>query len=179
MSLLRRFPFHPFLLAIYPALALLAYNIREVNALVVIRPLLFSLALALVLLGIFRLVFKHWLQAALAASLILVLFFSYGHLYEFLKGHPIFGVQMGRYRLLIPAYLVLMGLGLWWVRRGQGSLSQLTLALNTLAAFLLVFPLVQMGGYAIQQAASQKGLPINPGGAGQLVSRAAQDKPDI
>ena len=55
MSLLHRFPFHPFLLSIYSALALLAYNIREVNAAVVIRPLFFSLVLALALVGILRL----------------------------------------------------------------------------------------------------------------------------
>jgi hypothetical protein len=181
MSLLRRFPFHPLLLAIYSALALLAYNIREVNASVVFRPLLFSLALALALLGFFRLAYKDWLRAGLAASLILVLFFSYGHLYEFLKGHPIFGVQMGRYRLLVPVYLVLMGAGLWWIygRLGKGSLSQLTFSLNILAVFLLLFPLVQLSGYAIQQAASQKDLQANPKESGQLAGAAVQEKPDI
>ncbi len=181
MSLLRRFPFHPFLLAIYSALALLAYNIREVNAAVVIRPLLFSLALALALLGILRLAFKHWLRAALAASIILVLFFSYGHLYEFLKGHPVLGMQLGRYRLLVPLYLVWMGLGLWWVsrRRGPLLLTQLTFSLNILAVFLLLFPLFQLSRYAIQQAANSKDLQSSPATAGPLVSAAAQEKPDI
>ena len=181
MSLLRRFPFHPFLLAIYSSLALLAVNIREVNASVVIRPLLFSLALALVLLGILRLAYKHWQQAALAATLILVLFFTYGHLYEFLKAHPVFGMQLGRYRLLVPVYLVLLGLGLWWVTRrpGRRNLPQLTFSLNILAAFLLLFPLVQMGEYAVQQAVSQRNLQANPKQTGQLVNAAAQDKPDI
>jgi hypothetical protein len=179
MSLFRRFPFHPFLLAIYSALALLAYNIREVNVSVAVRPLFFSLALALALLGILRLAFKHWLPAALAASLILILFFSYGHLYEFLKANPVFGMQLGRYRLLAPLYLVFMGLGLWWVAGRKSNLSQLTFFLNILAAFLLLFPLVQMGGYAVQQAASQKKLQANPKENGQIVSAAAQNEPDI
>ena len=179
MSFLRRFPLHPFLLAAYSALALLAFNIWEVNVSVVIRPLLFSLVLALALLAILRLVFKSWLRAALAASLILILFFSYGHLYEFLKANPIFGLQLGRYRLLVPVYLVLLTLGLWWVSGRKRSLSQLNFSVNILAVFLVLFPLLQMGGYAIQQAASQKNLPTNPQGTSQLVGVSAQNEPDI
>ena len=179
MKFFQRYAFHPFLMAIYPVLALLAYNIHEVNVSVIVRPLLFSLVLALALLGIFRLVYKNWQRAALAASLILILFFSYGHLYNSLKATPVFGMQLGRYRLLVPLYLVLMGVGLWWLSGRNRSLSQPTFILNILAAFLLIFPFVQIGGYSVQQGASQKDLQSNPKDSAQLVKEAVQNEPDI
>jgi len=77
--------FYVFLFSIYPALALLATNIAEVAIRVVFRPLFLSLILASLLFVIMRLILKNWQQGALITTEILVFFFSYGHVYNFVR----------------------------------------------------------------------------------------------
>ncbi|MBE3143165.1 MAG: hypothetical protein IMZ61_04475, partial [Planctomycetes bacterium] len=130
MKLLQRNAFHPIVMAIYPVLALLAHNIHEVEVSVAIRPLVLSLVLGVLLVGILQLILKNWLRAALVASLVLILFFSFGQVYNFLKAQPVLGMHLGRYRLLVPVYLVLLGCGSWWALSRKRSLPQVTLVMN-------------------------------------------------
>src|SRR5919109_2928870 len=89
---LQVFPFHPFLFAIYPILALLAFNISEVNISSGWRPLWFSvIAMGLLVLAFYA-IFRDWKRAALLSTIILILFYSYGHVYILLKGVNIGGV---------------------------------------------------------------------------------------
>lgn len=76
---------HPFLLALYPILALLSTNFQEIPFSSALRSLLvipFGTGLLLIL---FRLLVKDWLKAGALCSLSVVLFFSYGHVYDFFK----------------------------------------------------------------------------------------------
>lgn len=115
MNSLRRFFYHPFCFAVYPSVDLLAINIREVRAWVVIIPLFASLAGAAIILGVLRLLLKDWYRAALVTSFVLLLFFTYGHVYHLLENTGILGVMIGRHRVLIPVYLVLLLEGLWLI----------------------------------------------------------------
>ena len=103
-----RFPFHPFLLGLYPGIALLAFNVQEIRFSEGLRSLFVSLAGACVLLLVLRLLIRDWNQAALVCSLSLVLFFSYGHIYSFLKQVDLFGMLLGRHRLLLPVWFFQM-----------------------------------------------------------------------
>ena len=91
LSRLQRFPFHPFLLAAYPILALLAFNISEVDFSSGLRPLGLSTLVAVVLILIFYWVYRDWRRTALVSTIILILFYSYGHIYILLKGVEIDG----------------------------------------------------------------------------------------
>ena len=76
---------HPFFLAAYPVLFLLSYNIDQISFSQVFRPLIIVLVFAAILVLIFGLAAKDWQQGGLSASLILALFFSYGHVYRLLE----------------------------------------------------------------------------------------------
>jgi hypothetical protein len=102
---LQHIPLHPFLFAVYPILALLAFNISEVDFSSGFRPA----AIALILVGslaiIFRMVHKDWRRAALSLTILLILFYSYGHVYILLKGINLNGFYLFRHRALIPIWL--------------------------------------------------------------------------
>ena len=85
ISRINRFPWHPYLLAIFPTLALLSYNIAEIRMAEALRSLLVSLAASIVLTLALRLLVKDIHKAALISSFALVLFFSYGHIYQLLE----------------------------------------------------------------------------------------------
>ena len=76
--MLRKFPVYPILFSLFPVLSLAGHNIDEISLDVIWRPLLVSLLIGAALLGVAKLVFREWDRAALAVSIILLLFFIYG-----------------------------------------------------------------------------------------------------
>ncbi len=75
-------PFYPFLLAAYPVLALLAYNINQVKYPAAVRPLILACLAAGLLFLIFRLIYRNAHRAAFVVAAWLLLLFSYGHIYD-------------------------------------------------------------------------------------------------
>jgi hypothetical protein len=168
---IRRVPFHPLFFAAYPVLALLAVNIKEVNPQVVWRPLLISLAGAIILGLLMALATRDWMRGAVATSFVLLLFFSYGHVYDFLEQNPLAGISLGRHRLLAPAYAVILLAGLWWIWRRLANLERATQVLNLVALFLLIFPTVQILSFNRLTSAGEKA-------SVELVSLASPLEPD-
>ncbi len=148
---------HPFLFGVYPAIALLAYNIEEIQISEAVRSLIFSLLGAVAILLLARLALREWHKAAFATTLLLGLFFTYGHVYNFLEPLSLMGMQIGRHRLLIPLWLGLSLLGLWWITRKGRNFQGFTRPLNIIAAIALIFPLAQLGlfGFRTIEVTSQ------------------------
>ncbi len=86
--MLRNITWHPFLLALYPALHLLSQNTASVRPRAAYLSLLLSAAVVLVLWALFSLVLKSRGKAAILATLTAVLFFSHGHLLKVVGGEP-------------------------------------------------------------------------------------------
>src|ERR1043165_6825073 len=72
--------FHPILFGAFPLLALYATNIGEVPIQHVFRPLLISLAGSVAAWALIAFVTRNGRKAALAASALILVFISYGHL---------------------------------------------------------------------------------------------------
>jgi hypothetical protein len=137
---------HPFFLAAYSVLFLLSYNIDQISYTQAFRPLLIVLASAAILMLILGLAAKDWQQGGLSASLILVLFFSYGHVYRMLEkyfpslaSHIFLGV--------IWLGILLLGLFLKWKIR---DVNALTRVLNLISFVLLIFPVYSIIAFQIQ-----------------------------
>jgi hypothetical protein len=150
-------PIHPILFAAYPILALLGYNIEEIRAGAALRPLAVSLFATAVLFLLLRLALHSAQKAAFITTLLLVLFFFYGHAYNFLETKSLLGVTLGRHRLLVVVWIGLLGLGLWWALRKARDFQGITPVLNSIGAALLIFPLLQLGMFELRsvQAASE------------------------
>ena len=173
-SWLQRFPLHPFLLAVYPILVLLAVNVSEVGFSSGARPILFSVLLAGVSLALFYGILHDWNRAALLTTILLILFYSYGHVYIALKSVNVGGFYLFRHRTLVPAWL---GVGLfaaWWVSRRSFNSTSGTYALNIAGLFLLILPVFQLTAFAFQSRTS----PVEQNTSALTLS-AGQALPDI
>jgi hypothetical protein len=170
------FPFYPFLFGIYPVLALAAVNIAQIDLSSTYRAFALSFVLTTVLFISLRLATKSWMKAAFLTLLLLILFFSYGHVYNFLKnpGNPLLGLV--RHRILGPVWLVLAGLSIWYTTRNSVNLAPVTLALNIMVVILLVFPAFQIGRFVAKNHAR---ISAAPASNSTTVSGAISNSPDI
>lgn len=153
---------HPFLFAAYPVLALLAHNIEETHLSAALRPLALSLVAAAILLLVLRQLLGDWARAAWLASAALGLFFTYGHVYNYLEGQSLLGFTLGRHRVLAPVWLALLVAAGWWAARKRPDLSAWSAPLNLVAAFALVFPVFQLGAYSVRawRVSAGSNLPV-------------------
>ena len=152
---LQRLPIHPFLFAVYPILALLAFNISEVDLSSAYRPLVLSILVAGLLISIFYFIYRDWKRAALISTVVLILFFSYGHLYLLLKGVEVGEFYLFRHRTLVPIWILLAALAVWWASRHSTNISSITFTLNIVGLFLLIFPTIQLVSFFVQSETSQ------------------------
>jgi hypothetical protein len=130
VNIVRRFAFHPLVFAVFPVLALLAVNITQVKAWAALRSLAVSLSGALILWEALYLLLKDRLRSSLVCTWLLMLFFSYGHIYSFLSTHPVGGFFLSHHRILVPVWLGLALLGSWWFARRLKDLDKVTLFFN-------------------------------------------------
>jgi hypothetical protein len=143
------------LFATYPVLALLAINISEVDFSSGVRPLLFSIFLAGLFISICYLIYRDWGRAALVSTILIILFFAYGHVYILSKGVNLSGFYLFRHRTLIPIWLGIAALLIWWVSRRLRNVASATYTLNIIGLFLLILPVVQLISFSVQSRVSR------------------------
>jgi hypothetical protein len=141
--------FHPFLIGLYSVLALIAINISQIDPASTIRPLVVAmLAAGLFYLIISRIVHdKH--KAALVTSWLLVMVFSYGHVYEALETSTGWIIQLGRHRILIFIWIGISTLGTWLIVRKLKQGKELNSIVSVFALTIIALALIQTASYQI------------------------------
>jgi hypothetical protein len=126
-------PIHPLLAAAYPVVFLFATNVAEQ---VTLEPLWGPLGLAVgaaaILLAAATLVLRNWHRAALLTTVLVAGFFWYGHAWNAVSG--ILGSQWP----LIGAWVLLVGIGLFFAWRSATWARTATRALNLVAAIAMI-----------------------------------------
>jgi hypothetical protein len=150
MTKLKFLLLYPFFLVLYPLLALLEFNIGEVAVQVVWRPLLIVVAAALIVIVLLYLLLRDWHRAAVITSIMILLFFTYGHVYSYLKTAEIGGFVLGRHRQLLPLWIGLAVLGVWWAVSRLKNPRALTPTLNVISLVLLIYPLAQIVSHTVR-----------------------------
>ncbi len=179
MSILRKVVFHPFLFSVFPTLVLLSHNIEEVAPIVAKRPLIFSIALTLLMFLFMYIFFRNAARAGLATSLALLWVFSYGHLYHTVKEIPVVGQAIGHHRYLLAIYIALLILGLILIRKTSKDLKSVTQVLNLISIGLLVFPIIQVAEHSYKTSKLEDSGFAFFALEDPLVSRDIEDMPDI
>jgi hypothetical protein len=171
--------FHPFLFAAYPVLALLAYNIEEIKPQDALRSLMVSLLVVGAVYFLLSRLVKPQPKAALITTLGLALFYSYGQVYFVLKEASWLGITLGRHRLLFAIWVGLFAVGVLLILRRKLPLPSLTRALNLIGVVLVLFPLAQLGLYAVRSITADAG--VSPKAAIEPMLRlpAVRPPPDI
>jgi hypothetical protein len=165
--------FIPF--AAYPVLALLSHNISQVRYTAGIRPLIISVVAASFLFLLFRWFYRGWHRAAFATTSILVLFYTYGHVYDLLQNKT---------KILLPAWLgglwlVLTILALVWAGRPQSHFQNAALTLNIISLGLMLFAAGQVVRRSIPLV-TQVDQPVDPNAPTQALHiPSGQTPPDI
>lgn len=137
-------PFHPIILSVYPILALMAFNLGEFPLNDGLRSLMISFIGLLVIWIFLWVVLKNAEKSALISSLLLVFFYSYGHIYLLVKNIEFGGFVIGRHRYLLPISMVLIFAGIYRLIKIKGDIRQISLALNWITIILIIYPLYQI-----------------------------------
>lgn len=142
----------PTLFALFPIFILSANNIHEIEIREPVRAIAVSILMALILFGIVRLVLRDGYRAALIVSVSLLLFFSYGHLYETFKSIPATTLTLGRHRYLSSLFLAIMMGWSWLVLKRMASPSYWNQQAILVGVIALIYPALIIGRVVIPRA---------------------------
>jgi hypothetical protein len=162
-------------LAAYPVLALLAHNIAQVRYPAGIRPLIISIAAALFLFLLFRLIYQDWYRAAFVTGVITVLFYTYGHVFDLLQQ---------KWKVFLPAWLgglwfALVVMTLVWAGWPRMSFQNAALTLNIISLGLTLVAAGQVVRRSIPSGV-QSNQPADPHAPLQTLHiPVAETPPDI
>jgi hypothetical protein len=137
--------YYPILLGTYAAVGLVGVNISQMVLLAGMRSVLVTVLFSLAAYAFFCWRIKNEYKAALLCAWFTLFFFAYGHVYGSLEGIKAFGVVVGRHRFLFPLWLVVFGVGAWWIYKRARGLESLSRVLNMVSIILLVIPVIQIG----------------------------------
>jgi hypothetical protein len=179
MRQLQKIPFHPLLFAAYPVLALLAINIHEVSPSVVWRPLAVVMLATGITLLVTRLLLRDWGKASLAISFIILLVFTYGRLYEFLKTTPLAEMGVIRHRYIAVIFIILLIAGIWLIIKRIRDARPATGFLNLISIVLVVLPLFQSVTYLLNTSSGERAVAEWTPEASLLPLDSHSDKPDV
>ena len=153
---LSSFPWQPVLLAFYAPLELGAHNIGQIPLSSIYRSVILSGVLGTIILLICWVCVRNWQVAGLTATVILIFFLTYGHLYNYLEGFEVGGFLVGRHRYLVVLWLALGLVGVWWAVRKSSKYPSITANLNLITAILVLMPIGQLIYYQVRTASAQK-----------------------
>ncbi len=139
-------PVHPLLFAAFPVLFLFAENaVQQVTLGPLWLPLGAAVGGAGAALAVGAALFRDWRRGAIAASVLVVLFFSFGHVWNVARES--YGVAERTPISVAWAAIAVVGVAVAW--RGGPWVVPVTRAANFVAALLVAFNLVRVGQFAI------------------------------
>ena len=152
---------HPLFLAAAPVLLLAHANLAEVELWVIGVPLLLSVAAATVLWLTQGAIRRNWRKAAISSSLLIALFFSYGHLVNLVVALQLLESSRSLQRVLvIVPLLVLLVAAELVLNRSKSDLTNLSQTLGLLGVLLCLIPGLRLG-YRLLEAKQPLTLTTN------------------
>jgi len=134
------------LFSLFPVLSLLSSNVGQVPLLSAARSAAVSVAVSLLALAGARIALRGWAGAALLVIGALLLFFSYGHVYDLVRQVEVAGVLLGRHRYMLLVWGAAGVLWIWLVLRiGSRAPIARILALGALLAAVPTGSLIASG----------------------------------
>ena len=84
------------------------------------------------------------------ASLLILVFFSFGHLFGWLRSISGIGESIGRFRYLVPLIIMIIVLFIYLIFRKLKDTRQITSILNFVGIVLLALPLYKAISYTVK-----------------------------
>ncbi|MBI2055598.1 MAG: hypothetical protein HYT42_01765 [Candidatus Sungbacteria bacterium] len=147
----------------------------------VLIPLVAAVILAVVLRWLTSLVVSDWQKAGITASVFLLLFFSYGHLYTWLNEADIViaGLKLGHHRYLFPLVGMIFGFFALVLAKAGRDFNRLTRMFTVASLILVVFTLSNIGWRALRSYKKADNQDIAAHRQEPAVQRQTAALPDI
>ncbi|SVC08279.1 uncharacterized protein METZ01_LOCUS261133, partial [marine metagenome] len=136
---------HPILFAIFPIVFLFSNNIHELKFQEIFLPLLLIFPIVIGLWISLRYILKNALKAGFIVSILLVVFFSYGHIYELFDTITIGDVDIGKSRYLLIPILISLVAGIYYFIRTNRKLNNATTITNFITIALILTVSINIG----------------------------------
>lgn len=173
----RPLPLHPMLFGAFFVVYLFAQNVDEAELSDGVRPLLLVMGVAAALLAIATLLYRNARKAAIAASTLVILFFSYRYVITPLRRVHLGDFVLGAHRIWLPIFGALAVTGIVMAARASTRLPGLTKGLNFVAAAMVVINVGRIGVYKVR---SGEPADVTPAFAYPHAPNAAGgERPDI
>jgi hypothetical protein len=166
--------FHPILFGLYPVLFLVSTNLGEIPLSESWRATATVLLILSILWFILRLSLRNNQKAALITTFLLILFFVYGHLYNYLGQEDVLGGLLGRHRYLIPLFIGTIFLCSWWIIKTH-NINPTTQIFNIIGFALVIFPVYQIGFFELRSFSENRTVLENSPYAPSLNTNSSPD----
>jgi hypothetical protein len=144
---------HPFIVAVFPAMALYTYNTQELSLSELVVPFAVALSLASLMLLCIWLVLGNAHKAALIVSLFLALLYSTAYIFNLTGWLGVDSPYLG-WILLVLIWVLLYPFLLYLIARTSKVLRYPTIILNVAMVLMLLISVIRVGTYQFQRIGS-------------------------
>ncbi|MCJ7648734.1 MAG: hypothetical protein MUP85_08990 [Candidatus Lokiarchaeota archaeon] len=138
----KKIPIHPILLSIYPILFLYTNNISLIAIDHIYLPVLLSVSATILIWLILSFFIKNKYKSSVITSLIVILFFSYGHIIGALNKFPEKTIGVSSDLYLSINFILILSILIYWIVKYFKNFLPVTGLLNFVSFALLVYPLI-------------------------------------
>ena len=138
---------HTLLFAVFPVLFLYSQNMAEVKASAMVAPVLVIVAATVLLTLLLERLVGRGFKAGLIASLLLVMFFSYGHVYHWMDR-----AFAAHHRFLLPVWIACGIPPLVALARTKRTLATLDRTVTVVAVTIVMTTLLTIGAFLLSAA---------------------------
>ena len=141
---------HTFLFALFPVLFIYSQNVHELSVQEIILPVLLILFAAVLLWLFTRFIIKNNEKSSFIISLLLVLSFSYGHIYLLVDDFTLGNTDIGRHQYLLIPFAISFIVGTYYFVKTKVNLNNLSVIFNVFAVTFLGIILINIATYNIE-----------------------------
>jgi hypothetical protein len=170
MKKIYQFPLTPILAILMPLFFLASYNLNQINYSDIKRALYVLPVIGIILLFICWIVFRNWQKSALFSTSLIIIFFSYGQIYQLLKTSRIF---LAHHSILILISLLLIFFVFIYLFRAKKPLSPIVGNINLIFLIMVLVSFFPVSVRMVQDAIADRQRKI------QLQASIQSDLKDI
>ncbi len=162
MNISQSTPIHVIFLAIFPVIFLFSENMHELSPIDILIPLLIIMPISLTIFFILKLILKNSKKAALIVSIGLVLFFTYGHFYNIIKGFTILDEDIGRHRYIIIPFILGIIIPTYFIIKSKIDFQNITKIVNSISIVLVGMVILNITIFGITEFESYSTVHYEP-----------------
>lgn len=148
--------------AVSPVIFLYSHNVELVNFSEIIVPIIFSVAISVIAYLCLLLILKNIGKTALATIFFLIIFFSYGHIFNLVPDWKIAGLSLDSHRCLLPMVSIFYIIIFVFIWRAHYTPDNIIKIVSVVGITLIVMSLFNIGRYLLtkdnQETDSEGGL---------------------